>query len=99
VQKLLLIVFAALVAALLLPPLLRRWRPGLAQRVRLAGSVLGHGAVAVVCGLGAVELARDGEPLRLAAAVFLGLLALSSLGFGALFAWLLIAPSAEGEDG
>jgi hypothetical protein len=98
VQAFLLIVVVALVASLLLPPLLRRRLPQVAERVRLAGSVLGHGAVCVICGRGALELSRDGEPLRLAAAAFLCLLALSSLVFGALFAWLLFAPMPEDED-
>jgi hypothetical protein len=78
--------------------LLKRWRPRLADAIRAGTMVFTQGVVAVICGAIAVRLAQDDDPVRLALAGLVGLLALASAGFGCFYAWAWLKYGAGGEE-
>jgi uncharacterized protein involved in response to NO len=77
--------------------LLKRWRPRLADALRVSTMIFTQAVVAVILAAIAVHLAQDDDLLRRVLAVLVGLLALATTALGALFvwAWWKYGPSGE----
>jgi hypothetical protein len=77
--------------------LLKRWRPQLSDSIRVSTMIFTQGVVAIIVGAIAVRLPQDGDPVRLALGILLGLLALGSAALGGLYAWAWLKYGAAGE--
>jgi heme A synthase len=78
--------------------LLKRWRPRLADELRLSTMIFTQAVVFVICAATAVKLAQDDDPLRLALALAVGLVALASAALATLYAWVWRRHGASGEN-
>jgi hypothetical protein len=77
--------------------LLKRWRPRLADALRLSTMIFTQAVVAVICAALAIRLALDDDTLRRVLALPLGLLAFATAALGSVYALAWWKYGASGE--